>query len=1156
MKLTTYLITIALLQASAKGFSQITLHVKNAPFEKVMEQIKKQSGYDLLYDKSTLVTAPITLDLNDVSVQQALDKCFQNMKVTYRLVDKNILLTAKEPSLLDRIVSNIKSVDIYGKVLDDQGKPLAGTTIRQKGTDKVTIAGSQGDFYLRNVDENGVLVVSFLGYKTIEIPAKQVNPLTVKLNFNVAQLDTISVVSTGYQVQDKVRSTGSFYQIDKELYNHKVTGNVLDRIFDVTSGLVRTPTKTNQYEIRGISSINAAKDPLIVIDDFPLNGTAAGNYDAINRLNPNDIESVTVLKDAAAASIWGINAGNGVVVITTKKGKYNTPLSISINSNITVSSKPNINYMPLMSPADEIGFEEFRFNRGDYNVYDDSYPATKSFQNPLPQVAELLLAVRAHKITQAQADAQIAAYSNHNVKDDIKKYFMQVPVSQQYAVNISGGSGTYKYYTSVGYDNNRLASIGDQNSRLSMNYNASYRPVKNLELTTLISHNVVNTQNNSGGGNYTTLLPTGQSPGVAPYAMLVDGNGKALAIPHLYRQAYIDTAKSPGLLDWHFRPLDELNTKNNQLNTYDTKVGASGKYTFLPGLSASVKYQYEKMLANTDNIASQDAFDTRDLINKLSSYNTATKQPVYPVPLGGIVNLNDATYTIWNLRSELDYNHAWGKNQVSAIAGSELKQNTLESHGNTLYGFNSDLYNITPIDPTTNFPTRFNSSQKISDGKSISGSINRFGSYFANGSYTYDEKYTVSGSGRIDESNFFGVKANQRIAPLWSTGLAWDISKEKFFHVDWLPFLKVRATYGYNGNTNGGTAFATAIYSLGTPVSSSLPYAIIRNPNNPDLSWEKIRIINFGVDFGTKNNRITGSLEYYTKKGIDLIGPESLDPTSGFLSFTGNNASIKGNGLDLTLNSRNLTGKLQWNTQFLFSYNTDAVTAYNTAPAVSGLLIDGNTPVIGEPLYKLYSYKWAGLNPTDGTPQLYINGKVTSYTNMFNAKVSDLVYSGPTVPRYFGSILNSFSFQNFSVSFNVLYKFDWVFRRPSIDYNGLYQGWGGHADYELRWQKPGDELKTNVPSIPTTSSRNDNYLNSDILIEKGDLIRLQDLKIAYNLNKNNIKHLPVHNIQFYLYGNNLGLLWTANKKGIDPDYAQYGSIPVPTSFTAGFNIDL
>lgn len=1170
MKLTAILLTAAFLNVHAGAYSQnVTLTFNRAPLTKVFSEIKKQTGYSFFYNYESLKNArSVTMEVKNIPLQEVLSLCFSDQPLDYYVQNKTVFVTGRAltppaygPYMVDTAAPDRRIIS--GKIVDEKGKPLENVTVFVKGTNHAVVTTVAGEFKIREAP-GAVLVVSRVGYAGQEIKLGSLVSVTITMQSRSMALGDVEVAySTGYQTVPKERSTGSFVQISGEELNRQVGPDALKKLFTITSGLLYNPNTLSKVQIRGLSTINAVTNPLIVVDGFPYEGVGPqGDISGLlTELNPNDIASITVLRDAAAASIWGTRAANGVVVVTTRKGTFNRLPSVGFSSNITVGGKPNLNYIRSISPADEIAFEELQFSKGYYNAYDDVYPGINYFPS-IPQVAELLLAVRKGKITQAQADAQIDLYQHHNVKDDVRKYILQRSVAQQYSVNFSGGSNSYAYYASVGYDRSTGGSNskGDASNRYTLNFNNTYRPVQNLELTGFMSYTQDKLWQNSLP--YGSFLPIGTN--VTPYAMLADAQGNPLSIPYLLRTAFVDTIHYAGLLDWHYRPLAEQKYLDKTLNQYHVRIGGIAKYTILKGLSATVNYQFEKLLVNSRNNQSDSLYSVRNIINTYTLRNPPPGTLPNQVPVGNIFAFGNSDQSIWGLRGALNFNRSFGDHEIDAIAGVERRQNSSNSTSGTLYGYDPTNNTSKPVNSAGNLTTYQGYQQSLGNPNGIGGGITRSGSYFANAAYTYKGRYTVSGSARADQSNYFGVKAQQRIQPLWSTGAAWNISRENFYKVSWLPYLKVRATYGYNGNLpnqavggTGTTAYPTASYSTGAVVSPSLPTATVTSPNNPQLTFEKVRVINLAVEAASKNGRIGGSFEYYFKKGVDLIGPIPTDATSGWLQFNGNNASIKGHGFDLRINTRNIEGRdFKWHTDLNLSFNADKVTSYKLpVTSVSTYFVD-YAVVVGKSLYKLYAYQWAGLDST-GSPMIYIGGKATSYKNYNTAKLSDLKYMGPELPRYFGSMMNTFIYKRWSLSANLYYKFDWSFRRPSINYSSIFYNWGGHSDYAKRWQNPGDEKITNVPSLPASAdgNRDQVYTYSDILVTRGDYIRLQDLRLNYDLTKSMARKWPFQSTQVFLYMNNVALIWKANKYGIDPEYYQSSAIPTPRTLSAGVNVN-
>jgi TonB-linked SusC/RagA family outer membrane protein len=1023
-------------------------------------------------------------------------------------------------------------------------QPLKGATVKIDGYRSIVQTNENGYFSIVPMESQGELIVSYVGFKTELVPFKATNrtPLKIILEPNTGTLDEV-IVSTGFQTLPRERATGSFSVIDNNLFNRSVSTDVISRLNGISSGLIagsKTATNDLGITIRGKSTIWANAQPLVVLDNFPYEGD-------LNNINPNDVETVTILKDAAAASIWGTRAGNGVIVITTKRGRYNQPVSVSFNSNVNIGQKPDLFYQRSISPADFITAEKFQFEKGRYNSY------INDGNSALTPAVEIMLKARSGTISQAQSDAQLNQLAQHDVRNDLRKYFYRESINQQYALSLSGGSDKQQYYVSGGWNNNLSNAIGNAYDRVSLNATNTYSLINHkLEITTGLVYAKSTTDNNA-------VSPTFGNGALYPYAVLADENGNALPIAK-YRTGFPGAKANANLLDWTYKPLDELGYADNTVKLTDYQASLGIKYKIIPGLSAEVKYRYGNGNTDTRNHNSQQTYYTRNLINSYAQINTATGAVTRPIPLGDILALSNGSYTSQNLRGQINFDQSWkNKHQLTVIAGSEIGETNTGSNSYNLYGYDPNRETSLPVDFVGSYPNYITgSSSVIPSGLGLSSLTNRTLSFFGNGAYTYLGRYTLSASARSDGSNLFGVKTNQKWAPLWSIGTGWNISREPFYNSALLPSLKLRATYGYNGNIDKNiTAFLT------TRVASTNRYGAIYsnvlNPPNPDLTWERIGQMNLGLDFGFKDSRVTGSLEYYRKNGKDLIGDAILAPTSGYTTFRGNTAAIKGKGLDFTLNALLINGAFQWNAMALVSYAKSWITDYKVMPASNADYINGNVPKVGRDMSGIYVYKWAGLDPLTGDPQGYLNGVISKdYAKMVTGtNINDLEYRGPSTPPYFGSLMNSFSYKGLSLSFNMIYKLGYYFRRESIDYSSLYSGTSGtgHSDFALRWQKPGDEKITNVPSMiyPLNANRESFYLRSGTLIEKGDHIRLQDIQLAYSLSKRQFHRLPFQNVKLYAYASNLGVIWRANDKGLDPDAGTY---PQPRSLALGLKIDL
>jgi TonB-linked SusC/RagA family outer membrane protein len=912
-------------------------------------------------------------------------------------------------------------------------------------------------------------------------------------------------------------------------------------------------TGGNNLSIRGHNTLFANDQPLVIVDGFPYDGD-------ITNLNPADVDNISILKDAAASSIWGVRSGNGVIVITTKKGRPGQKLAVEVNANITVGNKPDLYYSPnWINSTDFIDIEEKLYGMG-YYANDLGSP----YFTPVSPVVALLDQQSRGLISAADATTQINALRNNDFRKDETKYLYRHSVNQQYAVNLRGGGANSDYFFSMGFDNNTANQVGNKNYRVTLNSVNNFYLFKGFTLSAGFNYSISNATANSPLAN---LNPSNSKSAYYPYAQLADASGNGLNLVKDYASSYTDTAGGGQFLNWKYNPLNELRYADNTNTSIDNRLNLGLKYVFLDGFSAELKYQYERLNSTQANYYSDSTYYARNLINEFTDLTASNAQGlIHPIPVGGILNQDFSVLNAHHLRGQLGYTHSFNTHHdLAVIAGAEINQNVTESSNYLSYGYDKSTGATTAVDLVDRFPTNPAGALNTipNSGTGFGKLTNRYISYYANSSYTYNGKYIISASGRIDKSNLFGVATNQKSVPLYSTGLAWIFSKESFYHSSWLPYGKIRATYGYNANINNSiTAVTTALYVGNSSYYSMLPYSIITNPGDPELRWEKIRMINLALDFAVKKEILSGSLEFYFKKGRDIIGQAPLAPSTGLTTQYGNFSNTKGHGMDINLNSININKKsFKWTSNFMLSYVMDQVTKYDVTTTALNYINGGDGsggsvyPLKGKPVFSVYSYRWEGLNAT-GDPQGLIGGKVsTDYGNIIsNTSLDSMVYNGPARPTTFGSFRNTFSYKGLALSFNIIYKLNYYFRRSSINYLGLYAGWAGNRDYYKRWQKSGDEKNTDVPAMqlpPGNQDRETFYEFSSALIDKGDHIRLQDISISYDLTSCLKGRTPFKTCSVYGYVNNVGILWRANKDRLDPDlYAN--SLPVPKTYSLGF----
>lgn len=1126
-KLLLILLMVSSLSTSAKIKEQpINLNLKEVSLITVFDEIKKQSGYGFWYDKADIdLSTKVSISSKGETLKTTLDKLFRDLPYTYEIFDKTIGVKRKPKQ--SAIPIKTKDISIKGKVTDEKNQALEGVSVRIKGTDKVVTTNNQGEFSLEVPSPTSIVQFSMLGYTPQEQAISANNSFLIRLKEDRANLEEVTVVSTGYQTLSKERATGSFVLVDSALITRSVSTNILDRLDGVTSGLLTTKSSLrgveNKLTIRGRSTLFGEDAPLVILDNFPFEGD-------IENINPNDVKSITLLKDAAASSIWGTRAGNGVIVITTYKGNYQSKQKIGFNTNFNIGTKPDLYQAPWFSSGQWIDIEQFLFNKGAYNT------TINNGYGSISPAVEIMNKRRRNEITSADSLRMITELKQYDVRAQMLEHLYRPSFNQQYALNVSGGSAKNKYFVSAGYDHNKSNDITDSYGRFTLNTNNTYRLLNDrLE----ISAGITLTTSKSLSNNQAYRQPG------SPYEQLIDNSGQHLSVRNGLRMNYVDSVGKGMLLDWHYRPLDELKPRSeNVLNSYIINLGAD--FSIIHGLKLSFLYQVQKQTAAREVDYDEDSFYTRDLINRLSKINYANNTVTSPVQLGNILDLSSSEMKSNKGRLQLSYDNAISQNhQINAIAGLEIRDTNTDRLEQRMYGFNKDLYTNTnsAIDFTKDYPLIYNpASTTRLDARQSSGYVlDRYFSYFANLAYSFKQRYTFTLSARKDESNLFGVKPNQRGVPLWSTGLLWNLGDEEFYKVSWLPQLRLRASFGYSGNVNK----SLSAYLTASPDANNVygvRYHIIVNPPNPSLKWERVKIINVGVDLGTKDNRISGSIEPYLKYGMDLFGDGPLAPQTGMTNFRGNTANTFTKGLDLNINAIILNKGLRWSTNFLFSLAKDRVTEYQVAQGTNSAIITaaGTNPLVGLPYFALYAYKWAGLDQL-GDPQAFFNGVPSKdYAGLANSLDRDNIrFMGSSVPTKFGNIRNNISYKSLDFSFNVTYRLGYYFRRNSLNNASVYStsGFTSDVDFDKQWKKPGDELFTSVPILryPNLAPRNNIYTYADILVEPADNIRLQDIRLTWRLK--GIKWIDKHfsGFQLYCYANQLGYIWKANKYDLDPD---------------------
>lgn len=1046
---------------------------------------------------------------------------------------------------------SVAQVPIKGTVRDkDSGQPLAGVNVSFMATGNSTLSKSDGSFELIWQGIADTLLFRHLSYEKKKHYFN--NNSRNEIFFLIPKINVIMdvEVSTGYYTLPKERATGSFSHVNEELLERTVSSDIISRLESTVPGLQfdkRNSGGTNASDhrldlrLRGASTIAASMEPLIILDNFPYDGD-------INNINPNDVQSITFLKDAAAASIWGAKAANGVIVITTKKLGKEEGSSMSFYSNFSLQSKPDLFYnQAFISSKDFIDLERNWFDKGIYQARENNLGMPV-----LSPSIETLIQLRNNEITQDQADAQLARLAGNDIRKDASHLLYRNGSIQRYGIDFAGRTQNTNYRLSVGYDRNKDVNIGDASDRLTLNASNSLSLSPRIYLSSNINFVTSSFYNNSFDIRSQSFL--------LPYYTLFNSDGSHASFVRDFRPRFVGAAADQGL-DWAYRPLDEIELKNKRDNANDIRINSTLDYKVMKSLALQFLYQYHNYGTEGRNLLDHRSYQVRHQVNR---FTQSTGKSEFPV--GDILELSNSRVYSHSGRLQMNFEESWGNHNVMVLAGGEIRQINGESSAYSYYGYSDDVLTTNQqLNYNVLYPIRPNGSARIPFPTNALGStIDRFLSYYANGSYTYARKYIATGSLRWDASNLFGVRTNQKGVPLWSSGISWLMHNEKFFNLNWISQMKLRTTYGVSGNIDKTvTAYPTVTYSQNS--ETSLPMAIVRSPGNSNLRWERTSMLNIGADVGLFGNKLIGTLDVYWKKSSDLIANKLIDPTlfysGGLGNFKVNYADLDCSGADINLEVRPLGRQVKWSSSANISHSRNRVTKIVTADNASATSYThglSNRAIIDKSLDNIYSLPWAGLESNTGDP-LVREGEILTkeYTRYINGlQIDDLIEHGSTVPILYGAFRNNLTWRGCTLSINIAFKSKYFYRRKSISYNTLMQNnTGQHLDYENRWQAPGDELFTDVPSVPMSviANRDVVYLQSEVLVEPGDHIRIQDVRLQYDCK---FRHTSskVLKLQLYAFANNLGLLWKKSHFNIDPDYPSAYYLP-PTTGSIGLKIN-
>ena len=1128
MKLTMLFLFLTVLTGiAADTYSQstrLTLKLENVRIEDLLSRIEDKSEFRFFYNEEIDLEKEVSVDVTEESITNILDEIFKSEGIRYEIIGRQIILSNTSSIFA---VGGQQIQKISGKVTDTNGQALPGVTIFEKGTSNGVISDADGNYTLSGLKPNATVIFSFVGMKIVEV---MVSKPVIDIVLEEETIGLEEVVAIGYGTQKKASITGAIAQYDAE----KLTERPVQRIDQAlvgqmagvhvkqTSGM---PGKGMSIQIRGTGSITANNEPLYVIDGFPLEMSvqnASGGFTSgnpLDNINPNDIESIQVLKDAAASAIYGSRASNGVVLITTKKGRAGKP-TISLNM-YTGWNEPN-RKMDLLS-TDEWIERAIEFMNANYIAKDPGTQNRSANDDYATRVKNIGSFNRDYIPDPDWYKPDYGKYMPVDWQDEI----FRKGIVQNYQLSANGGTEGVKYFVSGDYLSQQGYFKNVDYERFSIRANVEITPNKKV----------------TAGINIAPSYSFGNDPGV-------EGKDNIL---HVSVGMPPITEESVGL-DINVGTNGQLtygNSRNSPVRILENTIGETKIFRTL----ATVYGQYEiidglkvKSSVNLDNTDQRHKYYRPAIVNGSNPNNRLASGSFNGYNRMTFVNENTISYD----KTIKEYHN------ISAVAGISYSSNKFDTFRiGTSGGFGTDY--ITTLNDAIEIKA---SSTDTEETKST------MISYFGRVNYSYLDRYLLTASIRRDGSSRFGYDTKWGIFPAASIG--WRISEEDFLKdVEWLSNLKARVSWGIAGNNSIGdyphiALLASANYSLnGGKVIGQTP----KNFPNKDLGWEQSETFNYGVDFGFMGNRLYGSFEYYTKTNTNLLLNIPVPSATGFTTALTNIGEVFNKGWELELNSRNITGEFEWSTSLNLGHNTNEVRKLgpDNAPILGGAFdIQHNILTVGEAMYSIYVVKQDGiLTQEDINSGAALYGKQTvgdpKYVDYNNDKVispDDRQIMGHPNPDYVWGITNNFKWKGFDLSILIqgqnggkLYS---TFGR-AMDRTGM--GWLDQAigAWRDRWRSPEDPGAGLKGKVYSSFGR---IKNTDWMYPS-DYWRIRNITLGYDLGRH-IRNKIISSARLYVTAEN----WFGKDKyfgGFNPEAVNtsgddYGGAPLAKSMVFGLNL--
>ena len=1178
-----------LLFATPSNAQSNTYSFDKAPLNTVMSQISAKTSYQFIFDADLVKRAKsITLKVNSTDIRVIMDAIVKGQDFSYEISDnKTIILTSLKKSA-------VEEYEIHGMVTDSTGMSLPGASVRVKNGRSVTTTDANGHFTINVTSANNTLQVNYIGYLETERSFEKsasTGVVTIKVMSNSSLLD--EVVVNGFQSVSKERSTAAVAIVDNKKLNENVNVDLLSALEGRVAGLAYVKNVNgigvaDQPLLRGqgtYSVTNVGTAPLVVIDGLP-------TETALENVNPYDIESVTVLKDAAASSIYGSRSANGVIVLTTKKGSG--PVKVTLNTDFFVDTKPGFSLMHYASPGDILNYETDVYNqeRARYTTTESMFAAygtaangTIKYYSPLYQ---LYRDRDAGKVTADQVTQQLSDWSDNDYYEQYRDNVWRNAFRQRYNLSISSATSKSNTFTSINYDNSAQRTINNKDDKLTLYFKNTYNVTNWLTTTIGVNGAYTNSVSTDASYNsydaiqprYASIVNADGSLNYADYVNLSSGAGTTAAV----NGALVDALSSnSNYRSYNFNILQSLQEGQIKSNIMALRAFANIQAKITKGLNFSSQFQYENNTTKSNQFYDADSYKVRIAYNALTGYTPATGVYTRGMPAGGQYGSTMSQNNSYTFRNQLSFDRSFGsdgKHSITAIAGFDMRQTMIPIGMSELrYGY--DPVTLTSVALNNATLSQSGAPSYIYGGTKTLGFValsqdeikHRFLSRYANAGYTYMNRYNITGSVRIDQADLFGVDPKYKNRPLWSAGLGWNISNEDFMQkVKVVNLLKLRATYGINGNVDqSGTPLITARRRTDN-LFPTLQYTDIVTLPNPKLRWEQTATINAGLDYALFSNRLRGSIDVYSKKSTDLLVTTELDQTVGTASRVLNSGALRNKGIEFSVGGDWLKNDgLTLSSQFIIGFNKNEIgkvnntqsTAQNYVASPTNYLIEGNA------LNTLYAYRYGGM--VNGYPYfLDENGKASlEFDADGNPLVSSvktinnfagLVKMGTLVPTYTGSFSQRIAYKQFELGALLVFSGGNVMRKDVLN---LSSNELTDQDITLRYKNgvtPStprllvDYPQTMISSASTISTM---WRNADVNVIKADYIKLRNVSFSYNLPQQLVRKIHVASAKLTAQVNNL---WYASAAGDDIDPESYSvnsgtrTLQNPKSFVFGFNL--